>query len=118
MDDCPISFGTSHPLLPRLIPASSAWTYIDPMFSLDLTFGENMNQVTKPDASEFVFLVDGVEKVPTDEIWSSATVFNLQFSEALLAPTVVRCRYKTKNPDFESSLGEVVTPFDILSAAP
>lgn len=118
MDVCPISFATSHPLSPRMIPASSAWTYADPLLDVVLTFGENMNQVTQPLPGDFVLDVDGTLKTPVLVTWDSATELSLHYSEAVLGPTVVRCRYSSINPLFETSLGEKVTPFDILVTAP
>ena len=77
-----------------------------------------MDQTSEPLPGDFVLDVDGVEKTPDSLAWDSATELSLQYSEAVLAPTVVRCRYSTINPDFESALFEKVTPFDILVTAP
>lgn len=118
MDDCPTSFASSHPLLPRFIPASSAWTYVDPALEVVLTFGESMDQTSEPLPGDFVFDVDGVEKTPVSVTWDSATELSIEYSEATLSPTAVRCRYSTQNPDFLSVAGELVTPFDILVTAP
>ncbi len=116
--DCRICFATSHPLSPRLIPASSNWTYADPAFEVVLTFGENMDQTSQPLPADFVIDIDGVEKTPDTVTWDSATELSLDYNEAVLGPTVVRCRYSKINPDFESALFEKVTPFDILVTAP
>lgn len=118
MGDCPICFATSQPLLPRLIPASSNWTYADPALDVVLTFGENMDQTSQPLPADFVLDVDGVAKTPDTVTWDSATELSVEYSEVALGPTAVRCRYSTINPDFESALFEKVTPFDILVTAP
>ena len=118
MDDCPTPFFTSQPLSPRLIPASSDWTYADPLLDVVLTFGENMNQASQPLPGEFVLDVDGTLKTPILVTWDTATECSLHYSEAVLGAAVVRCRYSTKNSDFVSAAGEVVTPFDILVTAP
>lgn len=118
MDVCPISFATSHPLLPRLIPASSAWTYVDPALDVVLTFAENMDQTSQPLPGDFVLDVDGTLKTPINITWDSATELSVEYSEVALGPTAVRCRYSKINPDFESALFEKVTPFDILVTAP
>lgn len=118
MDACPISFNTSHPLLPRFIPASSAWTYSDPALDVVLTLADVMGQTTEPLPSDFVLDVDGTEKTPISITWDSATELSIQYDEVTLGPTVVRCRYSAKNPDFLSVTGELVTPFDILVSAP
>ncbi len=117
-DDCPITFATSHPLLPRLIPASSDWTYADPALDVVLTFGENMTQGTEPDPTDFVLDVDDVMKTPDSVQWDSATELSLHYAEATLGPSVIRCRFDRKNILFESVLHELVTPFDILVTAP
>ena len=104
--------------MPRLIPASADWTYADPALDVVLTFGENMDQTSEPLPGDFVLDVDGVLKTPIAVAWDSATELSVEYSEAVLGPTVVRCRYSTINPDFESALFEKVTPFDILVAAP
>lgn len=118
MDDCPIPFRTSLPLLPVLNPASSAWTYVDPALEVVLTFGESMDQTSEPLPGDFVFVVDGVDKTPISVTWDSATELAIGYDEAVLSPTVVRCRFSTKNSDFLSVAGEIVTPFDILVDAP
>lgn len=105
-------------MLPRLNPASSAFTYADPLLDVVLTFGENMDQTSQPLPGDFVLDVDGVDKVPILITWDSATELSIHYSEAVLGPTIVRCRYSTINPDFESALFEKVTPFDILVTAP
>jgi len=105
-------------LLPRLIPASSDWTYADPLLDVVLTFGENMNQVVKPDPAEFTLDVDGTDKVPILTTWDSATELSIHYSEAVLGAAVVRCHYQTKTDNFKSVLKEQVTPFDILVTAP
>lgn len=99
---------------PRLIPASSGWTYADPLLDIVLLFGENMIIATEPDPADFVLDVDGTDKVPVNITWDSATQLSIEYSEAVLGPSAVRCRYSTINPDFESALFEKVTPFDIL----
>jgi len=105
-------------LSPRLIPASSDWTYADPLLDVVLTFGENMAVGTQPLPGDFAIDVDGVDKVPILVTWDSATELSLHYSEATLGPTVVRCRFPTINPLFVSAAGESVTPFDILVTAP
>lgn len=118
MGDCPICFNTSHPLQPRLIPASSAWTYTDPALDIVLTFGEDMDETSTPPPEAFVLDVDGTEKTPDAIAWDSATELSIEYSEATLGPTVIRCRYSTHADDFVSVVGEEVTPFDILVTAP
>ena len=118
MDDCPITFSTHHPLSPRLIPASSDWTYADPLLDVVLTFGENMNQAVQPLPGAFVLDVDGTLKTPILVTWDSATECSLHYSEAILGAAAVRCRFSTIDPLFESAAGEKVTPFDILVTAP
>lgn len=95
-----------------------AFTYADPLLDAVLTFGENMNQTSQPLPGDFVLVVDGVEKVPILITWDSATELSIEYSEAILGPTVVRCRYSAINPDFETALFEKVTPFDILGTGP
>lgn len=118
MDVCPIPFRASQPLLPRFIPTSSDWTYGDPILDVVLTFGETMDTGVEPPPDAFVFDVDGTEKVPVTITWDDATHLSIEYSEAVLGPTVVRCRYSTKADDFVSAAGEEVTPFDILVTAP
>lgn len=118
MDDCPTFFSSSHPLSPRFNPASSAYTYADPVLDVVLTFGESMDQTSEPLPGDFIFDVDGTLKTPISVDWDSATELSVQYDEAVLGPTVVRCRFSAKNPDFLSIAGEVVTPFDILVTAP
>ncbi len=101
-----------------MIPASSDWTYADPLLDVVLTFGENMDQTSQPLPGDFILDVDGTLKVPIFITWDSATELSIHYSEAILAPTVVRCRYSTINPNFVTVAGEVVTPFDILVTAP
>lgn len=105
-------------MLPRLIPASSDWTYADPLLTVTLTFGETMDQTTKAPPGDFVLVVDDVEKIPISTIWDDANDFTMTYSEATLGAAVVRCRYSAKNPLMLSVLGELVTPFDILVTAP
>lgn len=118
MGDCPIGFATPQRLLPRLIPASSAWTYADPALEVVLTFAEDMDQTSQPLPGDFVLDVDGTEKTPDTVTWDSATELSLNYSEVALGPAAIRCRYSTINPDFKSVLLEKVTPFDILVTAP
>lgn len=118
MDGCPTFFRTSQPLSPRFIPASSDWTYVDPALDVVLTFSETMDETEQPLPGDFVFDVDGVEKTPITVTWDSATELSIQFDEAVLSPTVVRCRYSTINEDLRNVALEVVTPFDILVTAP
>lgn len=118
MGDCPIRFSSSHPLSPRFIPASSLWSYGDPVLDVVLTFGEAMDQTEEPLPGDFVFDVDGVEKTPISVTWDSATELSIQYDEATLGPSVVRCRYSKVNEDLRNIALEVVTPFDILVTAP
>lgn len=118
MDVCPTSFSTSHPLLPRLIPVGTAWAYADPDLTFDLQFSENMDQTATPPTSSIIIEVDGVEKEPDNLTWQSATNILVDYAEAVLGPTVVRCRFSAKHDDFLSVAGELVTPFDILIPAP
>lgn len=118
MGDCPTTFRASQPLLPRLIPASSNWTYGDPNLAVVLTFGENMDEASEPDPEDFVLDIDGTDKTPDTITWDTATELSLDYSEATLGPTEIHCRFSKKNPDFLSVAGEVATPFDILVTAP
>lgn len=118
MDDCPIRFNSSLPLSPRFLPLSSDWTYVDPALDVVLTFAGAMDQTEQPLPGDFVFDVDGVEKTPISVTWDSATELSIQFDEAVLNPTVVRCRYSKINDDLRNVALEVITPFDILVTAP
>jgi len=101
-----------------LIPYVADWTYADPLLDVVLSFSENMDQTSQPLPGDFVLDVDGTLKTPVLVTWDGATEVSLHYSEAVLGPTVVRCRYSTINPDFESALFEKVTPFDMLVTAP
>lgn len=114
MGDCPITFSTAVPLLPRMIPASTLWSYIDPDMTLTLTFGETMDQTVVPVPADFVLTVDDVVKVPSDVHWTGATTCVLDYSEVALAPNDVHLRFSTKTPLFLSILDELVTPFDLF----
>lgn len=116
--DCLNPFSVGPALSPRLIPASSVWSYADPALDIVLTFGENMDQTSEPDPGDFVLDVDGTDKTPTNITWDSATELSIEYSEATLGPTAINCRYTKINPEFESALFEKVTPFDILVTAP
>ncbi len=118
MDDCPICFATSLPLLPSLIPTTIVTTYADPLLTLALAFGEDMDETVEPLPAEFTIVVDGVDKTPITFVWDLAFQCTLTFSEALLAPTVVRLRYPTGSSRFRSVLLELVTPFDFLTSGP
>lgn len=118
MDDCPISFAASSPLLPSLIPVTIVTTYADPLLTLVITFGEDMDQTVEPLPAEFVIVVDGVSKTPITFLWDSATQCTLTYSEAVLGPVVVRLRYPTGSSRFRSVLLELVTPFDFLTSGP
>ena len=100
--------------MPRLIPTSSAWTYVDPLLDVVLTFAEDMFDGITPPATVFTIDVDGVDKTPTTLTWDSTTELSIEYSEAVLAPTAVRCRLPALHPDLKSNVSELVTPFDIL----
>jgi len=77
-----------------------------------------MDVGVEPLPGVFTFIVDGVEKTPTAIVWDDATHLALEYDEAVLGPTVVRCRLSAKDPLLRSQPGELVTPFDILVTAP
>ncbi len=118
MDDCPICFGTPSPLPPSFLPTSILTVYIDPTLTLGLTFGENMGQTVEPLPTEFVIVVDGVDKAPLTFTWASATEATITYSEVALGPVVVRLRYPTASARFRSVLLELITPFDFLTSGP
>ncbi len=118
MDDCPTSFATNLPLLPSLIPVTIVTTYADPLLTLVITFGEDMDQTVEPLPAEFVIVVDGVSKTPISFTWDSATQCTITYSEGVLGPTVVRLRYPAGSARFLSLLAERVTPFDFLTTGP
>ena len=114
MDVCPNTFSAGPPLLPRLIPVSSEWTYVDPLLDVVLTFDEPMFDGITPPPGVFTLDVDGTDKTPTTLTWDSTTELSIEYSEVILAPTVVRCRLPAKHNDLKSNTSELVTPFDIL----
>jgi len=115
---CLIPFSTPLPLLPRFLPDSTEWTYVDPLLSVELYFTPNMNIGVEPVPADFVLLVDDVEKTALSSSYFDANQLTLTFNEAALGPTVVKLRYSAKNPDFVSAAGEVVTPFDLVITPP
>jgi len=82
-----------------------------------LTFEPSMDETTEPPISSFVIDVDDVEKTPDSVAWLTPHEFSLNYSEAALGPSVIKCRFSTKSPLFLSLTGELVTPFDILVTA-
>lgn len=118
MDDCPITFATSHPLLPRLIPTGGDWTYGDPNLGITIDFAEDMDQTAEPPMAFWKIDVDGVNKTPDSGAWVDARQYGLAYAEAVLGPTDIRLHWQTKHPDLLSVLDELVTPFNILLTAP
>jgi len=92
--------------------------YADPDLTVKLTFAENMDQAVQPLPSDFVLTVDDVVKTIYTITWISATELAIDYSEALLACTIVGLRYSTKSSRFLSLLDELVTPFDLIITAP
>ena len=104
--------------MPRLIPTSSGWTYVDPLLTCNLIFTEDMSILSEPIPADFVLTVDDVVKTVLSSSWLDLHTLTLTYNEAVLGPGVVRVRFSTKNPDFISVAGEIVTPFDMVITAP
>ena len=118
MDVCPICFATSQPLSPRLIPTSLEWTWLAGTITIDLFFGENMDNGPKPDAGEFFINIDGTVTPGDTDSWISATQFRVSAGGTLDPGVDVFLRYPVINPLFHSALDENVTPFDIEAFEP
>lgn len=82
-----------------------------------LSFPVDMDQTVEPVGADFVLLVDGVPKTPVVQGWDTATLLELSYQEALLAPAVVRCQYPDMLPNFRSLQLQPVFPFDLLLVA-
>ncbi len=110
----PIPFATRETLLPSATPTHFAWSYSDPNLGLDLTFPQAMDQTVSPAVADLIILVDGVPKTPDSLEWFTATEMTLDYSEALLGPSVLRLQYPLMAPNFISLVGQPVFPFDLL----
>lgn len=85
---------------------------------MNLTFTDDMSIATQPIPADFVLTVDDVEKTALSSTWFDLHKLTLTYNEVTLNPSNVSVRFSTKNPDFISVAGEVVTPFDILITPP
>jgi len=85
---------------------------------VELYFTEDMSILSEPIPADFVLTVDDVVKTALSSSWFDLHQLTLTYDEAILGPTVVKVRFSTKNPDFISVAGEIVTPFDLVITPP
>lgn len=78
-----------------------------------LTFPVDMDETVEPVPADFVLLSDGVPKTPDSLGWDTATTLELEYSEVLLDPVLVRAQYPLMAPNFQSLVGQPVFPFDL-----
>jgi len=105
------------PLLPRFLPVTLDYTYVDPNLAITLVFDENMDQTVVPLPAQFILTCNGILKIADSIAWDDATHLSVDYSEAILDVDPCLLRYKAKNINFLSVAGELVTPFEILIAA-
>lgn len=114
MGDCPTTFNTPAPLLRRLIPSSSEFSYADPALEITVDFAQDMDNGVTPVPGDFVLTVDDVVKTIDTVSWDDNRHLSVDYSEAVLGPTVVELRFSTKTANFITDVDEFVTPFDII----
>lgn len=85
---------------------------------MELYFTDDMSIASEPIPADFVLTVDDVVKTVLSSSWLDLHQLTLTFNEAVLGPSVVKVRFSTKNPDFISVAGEIVTPFDLVITPP
>ena len=101
--------------MPSATPTVAESSYLDPQLEITLTFPVDMDETVEPLPAQFVIDVDAVPKTPDSLSWGDATHLLLIYSEALLAPSVIRTQYPQMFDNFVSLVGQPVFPFDLLT---